>query len=128
MVISDTQKIEAMQHDAILATIRTVMELPSEKPSIVTITDREKLQNQTFFQKAENGDKIIIYEDAKRVILYRPKTKKIVDVAPLVFNAPTQSEIEFIPQIVPSPGLDLLPVSEGTSAGAATSSGLGNVK
>lgn len=86
LVVGDTQKAEEIQHTRILATIAKFMQLPEEKPSIVTITDRDKLQNQEFFQKAENGDKIIIYETAKRVLLYRPSTRKVIDVAPLVYN------------------------------------------
>ena len=79
---------EEVQTKMILDKIASVMDLPPEKPTIVTVTDREKLQNQDFFKKALNGDKIIIYETAKRVILYRPSTGRVVDVAPLVFNNP----------------------------------------
>ncbi len=85
-VVGDTARAEEIQNEQMLATIGQGMELPPEKPAIVTITDREKLQSQAFFQKALNGDKIIIYEAAKRVYLYRPSTKKVIDVAPLVFN------------------------------------------
>lgn len=66
--------------------ISTVMQLPDEKPTVINVTDREKLQSQEFFKKAENGDKVIIYESIRRIYLYRPSIKKIIDVAPLVFN------------------------------------------
>lgn len=88
LVAGDSGKAEEMQTQAMLAKIASVMDLPGEKPTIVTITDREKLQSQEFFKKAQNGDKIIIYEAARRVILYRPGTGRVVDVAPLVFNTP----------------------------------------
>lgn len=65
----------------ILKTIGKVMELPAGEPTLATVTDKEKLADQPFFQKAENGDKVLIYADAGRAILYRPSTKKVVDVS-----------------------------------------------
>lgn len=106
LLVNDSVKAEEMQHAYMLKTMATLIELPNEKPSIVTITDREKLQSQAFFQKALNGDKIIIYEAAKRVYLYRPSTKKVIDVAPLVLNDTqgTQSEAEVFNQtLLPQP-------------------------
>jgi hypothetical protein len=72
--------------EKMLKTISTVMELPTEKPSIATILDTEKLKGQAFFQKAKNGDKVIIFEQARRVLLYRPDTGRVVDFAPLILE------------------------------------------
>jgi hypothetical protein len=83
-VVSTTNKPDEDQ--VMLKAIGSFMVLPSEKPTIVSVTDREKLQNQEFFKKAENGDKVVIYESIKRVFLYRPTIRKVIDVAPLVFN------------------------------------------
>ncbi len=69
-----------------LEAIASAMVLPSEAPTIITVTDREKLQDQEFFKKAQNGDKVVIYESIRRIFLFRPSINKIVDVAPLVFN------------------------------------------
>lgn len=69
-----------------LHTIASAMVLPDEKPTIITVTDREKLQDQEFFKKAQNGDKVVIFESIRRIILYRPSLQKIIDVAPLVFS------------------------------------------
>lgn len=75
----------------LIKKISSFMELPQETPSVVTITDRDKLQNQEFFQKAQNGDKILIFQNTRRIILYRPDTGRVIDVAPLVFNDITPS-------------------------------------
>ncbi len=53
--------------------------LPEENPSIATVTDKTKLADQPFFKKAENGDKILIFTNSGRAILYRPKIKKVID-------------------------------------------------
>lgn len=50
-----------------------------EQPSLATITDVSKLKDQPFFKKAENGDKLIVYNKAQKAILYRPSENKIVD-------------------------------------------------
>jgi len=65
----------------LVETIGAVMELPSdETPTLATVTDREKLTDQPFFRKSENGDKVLIYTNVGRAILYRPSVGKIVDV------------------------------------------------
>lgn len=66
-----------------------LMELPSEDPTIATVTDATRLKDQPFFQKAKNGDKVLIYTNAKKAILYDPQAKKIIDVAPLNIGSPS---------------------------------------
>jgi hypothetical protein len=58
------------------------MLLPDEIPTIATVADKEKLQGQAFFRNAEKDDKVLIYPIAGRAILFRPKTQKIIEVAP----------------------------------------------
>lgn len=56
-------------------------ELPhGETPTLATVTNKEKLGDQKFFQKAENGDKILIYPLAKQAYLFRPSLGKIIEV------------------------------------------------
>lgn len=98
-IIANPQAGSAEEGKALVKKLSAFMELPAETPSVVTITDREKLQDQEFFQKAINGDKIIIFEAAKRIMLYRPSTNRLIDVAPLIFNAPIQDTEQRIPQI-----------------------------
>jgi hypothetical protein len=59
-----------------------------EEPTLATVTDREKLADQPFFERAENGDKVLIYSNSGRAILYRPNTQKIVDVTTVNVNQP----------------------------------------
>jgi hypothetical protein len=85
---------EATKVDAtLIKTVGQLMFLPSEEPTIATVTDKEKLAKQPFFAQAENGDKVIIYTQAKKAILYRPTQKKIVDVAPLITDATPQPQL-----------------------------------
>lgn len=66
-----------------------LMDLPKdESPTIISVVDKEKVKEQAFFTSAENGDKVLVYTAAKKAILYRPATGKIVEVGP-VDIAPT---------------------------------------
>ncbi|MEO7364654.1 MAG: hypothetical protein ABIV43_04095 [Candidatus Saccharimonadales bacterium] len=64
--------------------VASVLELPSaEIPTVATVQDPSKLQNQAFFARAEVGDKVLMFAKAQQVVLYRPSTKKVIQVAPI---------------------------------------------
>lgn len=66
--------------------------LPSgEMPTVATVSDKNNLQQEAFFTRAQNGDKILVYAKAKQVILYRPSVKKIVNVAQLETDTNAQT-------------------------------------
>ncbi len=56
---------------------------PDEQPTIATVTDAARLAEQPFFANAQNGDKVLIFTNAKKAILYRPTANKIIEVAPV---------------------------------------------
>lgn len=60
-----------------------------EEPTLATITDIDKLRDQPFFAKAQNGDKILIYAGAKKAYLYSPSMNKLLDVAPVNIGTPS---------------------------------------
>lgn len=63
------------------AEVGKIMILPKETPTVANISDISKLKDRVFFANAENGDKVLIYKEAKKAIIYRPSTKQIVEVA-----------------------------------------------
>ncbi|MFZ2300053.1 MAG: hypothetical protein WAW00_02885 [Candidatus Moraniibacteriota bacterium] len=84
---------EADEVASLTKIIGAMMELPEgETPTLATVTDRDKLAEQPFFQKAENGDKVLIYTNSGRAILYRPSTGKIVDVTTVNVNQPADAQ------------------------------------
>ena len=116
------------------AAVSKLMELPAEAPTLATVSDVEKLKGQDFFEKAKNGDKVLIYKVAKKAILYRPFTNKIIEVGPIQIETPsvagtaTTSAQTISPSIVVSPTIILSPTATATpaSSSAATSAAVYN--
>lgn len=76
------------ENNALIAKVGQLVVLPTgETPTIATVSDISKLKNQPFFSKAENGDKILIYTQAKKAYLYSVGLNKILDVAPVNIGA-----------------------------------------
>ncbi len=79
--------------NSLVSEVGKIMVLPeNETPTIATVSDPAKLQNQAFFADAKTGDKVLIYSSAKKAILYDPKAKKIVNVAPINIGADATPE------------------------------------
>lgn len=61
-----------------------VVELPTdETPTLASVTQAEALRDQSFFAKAENGDQVLVYLKSSRAVLYRPSTRKVIEVGPV---------------------------------------------
>jgi len=93
-------KKEKNEVEVIMKRISEVFLLPSEIPTVATISDKEKLKGQTFFDKAENGDKLLLFTNSNLAILYRDSIGKIIEISQIsVANSP---QIEMAPTIVPT--------------------------
>lgn len=78
------QKVVQEETERIVEKVSRLMVLPEgEVPTIATVSNPEKLKDQVFFTNAKTGQKLLIYTQAKKAILYDPQTDKIVEVAPL---------------------------------------------
>ncbi len=73
---------------ATIEAVGRLIVLPeNEQPTIATVSDPSKLKDQPFFASAKIGDKVLIYTNAKKAILYSPTENKIVEVAPVNIGA-----------------------------------------
>lgn len=77
---SNTSK-SASEATELVKKVGSLMVLPAgENPTIATVSDISKLKGQSFFAQAKNGDKVLIYQKAKKAILYDPTSNKIINV------------------------------------------------
>ncbi len=105
---TDPQKAAQEESKALIAKVGNLIVLPEgEEPTVATVTDPEVLKDQAFFAKAQKGDKVLIYANARKAILYSPSENKIIEVAPVNIGNPAAAS-----QVPPQPATEQS--SEGT--------------
>ncbi len=99
-LLSNPSAVSELEVSSLISKVGKLIDLPqNEIPKIATVSDKTKLQNQSFFTKAQNGDKVLIYEDNKKAILYRPSTGKIIEISKI--SIPKQQST--LPPVTVSP-------------------------
>lgn len=92
LLLKDAAQTGQREAEATIAEVGKIFELPAgEQPEVATVSDITKLMDQPFFSRAQNGDRVLMYARAGKAILYRPTTKKIVEVAP--FSVPQEADV-----------------------------------
>lgn len=56
-----------------------------EEPALATVTDSSKLTS-SFKGKVQNGDKLIIYQNNKKAIVYRPSIDRVITIEPVIID------------------------------------------
>lgn len=83
------QRAAQQETQKLLANVSALIVLPEgETPTIATVTDPERLKDQPFFANAQTGDKVLIFTNSRKAILYSPTQNKIVEVAPINIGNP----------------------------------------
>lgn len=78
--------------DVLVEEVGKLIALPAdEAPTVATVTDVEKVKEQPFFKNAQNGDRVLIYTNARKAILYRPSERRIVEVGAVNIREQNQS-------------------------------------
>ncbi|MBI4114539.1 MAG: hypothetical protein HY445_01705 [Candidatus Niyogibacteria bacterium] len=87
-VRENPQQIAQEEAAEVMGRVSELMILPGdEDPNIFTVTDPERLRaEQAFFKDVSFGDRLIIYTNNQRAILYNPTAHKIVNVAPFLIG------------------------------------------
>lgn len=101
----------------LISKIGKLIELPTgETPTIATVSDITKLAGQPFFANAKNGDKVLIFTQAKEAILYRESIDKIIQVAPINLGSSASPAANLSNQLTPT----VVPVTVAIYNGTTT--------
>ncbi|MEK7606370.1 MAG: hypothetical protein AAB458_02140 [Patescibacteria group bacterium] len=69
---------------ALVEEVGKLILLPADEvPTVATVADPSLLADQPFFANAEEGDRVLIYAQAQKAILYSPSRNQVVEVAPV---------------------------------------------
>ncbi len=85
-LLKDPTKANQEQNKDLIGRVGKLIDLPAETPTVATVIDKTKLASQPFFQRAQNQDRVLIFTQAKKAILYRPSSNKIIEVAPITIG------------------------------------------
>ena len=68
--------------------------LPNEEtPSVATVADPNLLKDQPFFVNTLVGDKVLMYSNEKKAILYRPSIDRVINITVIDLNAPAPASL-----------------------------------
>ena len=97
-------------------SVSKLMIVPEGEPIVFDVTDPESLtKQQVFFAGAQKGDKLLIYNDARKAVIYSPSRDIIVNVGPVTFDqnqaAPAGAAIQPAAK-APAPATTVTPVKK----------------
>jgi len=83
-----------IQTQKIVNELKSITALPDETPSVLTVVDKSKLTDSAIAKNAENGDKILLFQKAGKVYIYRPSSHKLVNILNLSGKAGNPSQTQ----------------------------------
>ncbi len=84
---SGQEELAKREVKAVVDKLGKLTILPEEEPVVATIVDSDFLATQSaFYQKAENGDKLVVYPQAQKAYIFSPGRNIIVNAGPLVLD------------------------------------------
>ncbi|HXY18037.1 MAG TPA: hypothetical protein VEH48_01295 [Candidatus Nitrosopolaris sp.] len=90
--LSNPQVATQDETQQLVSEVGKLVQLPSgETPVLFTVNDASKLKSFSFFQDAQNGDKVLDYPKADKAVLYRPSANRVIVYTTVnLTNAPSQ--------------------------------------
>lgn len=86
------EELAKREIQAVVQKLGKLAILPEEEPVVATIIDSAFLATQSaFYQKAEDGDKLVVYPQAQKAFIYSPGRNVIVNAGPLVLDPNEQT-------------------------------------
>lgn len=78
---STPKNVKEQEVSNVLSDVSKLYLFPlGDSPTIATVSDPSALKDQSFFNSAEKGDKVLIFTNAGKAVLYRPSINKIIEI------------------------------------------------
>jgi hypothetical protein len=80
-------EVSSEESQRVIGLVSELYVVPTnEEPTVAQVKDKAQLADQPFFDVAENGDYVLVYQKAKTALLYRERVNKLVKVGPVNFE------------------------------------------
>lgn len=92
----NTAELTDEEVSELVEQVRGLIFLPEDEiPLVATVVNAEALQaEQPFYQDVQNGDRLLIYGESLKAIIYRPSENQLVNVGPVQYNQEAQPSQE----------------------------------
>lgn len=81
------EELAKREIQAVVNELKKLTLLPDEEPVLATILDAPYLATQSaFYEKSQNGDKLVVYPKAQKAYIYSPERRLIVNAGPLIMD------------------------------------------
>lgn len=64
--------------------VAKIMIIPDENALVSDIENSDQVKSQPFFANVQDGDKVLVFAGAAKIVIYRPSTNQIVNAGPIV--------------------------------------------
>ncbi len=91
--VQGQQELSKTQTQELLGEMRQIIIMPTnEDPVVATITDINQLKDKDFYKDAKNGDRVVVFANAKKAYIYSPERKLIVNVGAFQIEEKPQNQ------------------------------------
>lgn len=81
-LLSNPQEASKIENEKIQEQVGKLVLIPeNESVSIFTVSDMSRLKDNPFYVNAEIGDKVLIFDKSKKIILYRQSVNKVINIS-----------------------------------------------
>jgi hypothetical protein len=82
--------------EILMTKLSVAIDLPSESPTLASVKDKSKLPKDPFYAAAENGDKVLLFKTARKALLYRPSTGKVLQYITIGIANPVTNNVQAV--------------------------------
>jgi hypothetical protein len=83
------QELDKKAEQAVIGEVSKIYAVPeTEEPVVARIQDKTQIGSDKFFDNAQNGDYVIVYNKARVGIIYRQSEKKIMKIGTVSTEGP----------------------------------------